>query len=173
MTNWRVRLPVMAAEEPGCLRDKTAPLSIADMKARQAAKISEIGEALMSVGLVTLDAQANALGLPRSTTWTILTAEHKGYGISAKIISRMLNSEHTAATCSGENHGIRPRKSGRSLRWDADAQVTLGSPLTKLAFGHSGKGSAVPVAAVRAVALHDNTEPQPGMRLHRPTPTRA
>lgn len=93
MTNWRVRLPVMAAEEPGCLRDKTAPLSIADMKARQAAKISEIGEALMSVGLVTLDAQANALGLPRSTTWAILTAEHKGYGISAKIISRMLNSE--------------------------------------------------------------------------------
>ena len=93
MTNWRVRLPVMAAEEPGCLRDKTAPLSIADMKARQAAKISEIGEALMSVGLVTLDAQANALGLPRSTMWTILTAEHKGYGISAKIISRMLNSE--------------------------------------------------------------------------------
>ena len=92
MTNWRVRLPVMAAEEPGCLRE-TAPLSIADMKARQAAKISEIGEALMSVGLVTLDAQANALGLPRSTTWTILTAEHKGYGISAKIISRMLNSE--------------------------------------------------------------------------------
>jgi hypothetical protein len=45
--------------------------------------------------------------------------------------------------------------------------------LTKLAFGHSGKGSAVPVAAVRAVALHDNTEPQPGMRLRRPTPTRA
>ena len=92
MTNRRVRLPVMAAEEPGCLRDKS-PLSIADMKARQAAKISEIGEALMSVGLVTLDAQANALGLPRSTTWAILTAEHKGYGISAKIISRMLNSE--------------------------------------------------------------------------------
>jgi hypothetical protein len=42
--------------------------------------------------------------------------------------------------------------------------------LTKLAFGHSGKGSAVPVAAVRAVALHDNTEPQPGMRLRRPHP---
>src|ERR1700730_15209199 len=93
MTNWRVRLPVMAAEEPGCLRDKTAPLSIADMKARQAAKIREIGEALMSVGLVTLDAQADALGLPRSTTWTILTAEHKGYGISEKVISLILNSE--------------------------------------------------------------------------------
>src|ERR1700730_14428492 len=101
----------MAAEEPWRLRDKTAPLSIADMKARQAGKIREIGEALMSVGVVTLDAQANALGLPRSTTWTILTAEHKGYGISAKIISRMLNSEQSAATCSGENHGIRPRKS--------------------------------------------------------------
>ena len=92
MTNWRVRLPVMAAEELGYLRDKTAPHSIADMKARQSAKICEIGEALMSVGLVTLDAQANVLGLRRSTAWTILTAEHKGYGISAKIISRMLGS---------------------------------------------------------------------------------
>ena len=87
------RLIAPAAEEAGYLRDKTTNVSLADVKARQSSKIREIGEALTSVGLVTLDAQANALGLPRSTTWTILTAEHKGYGISAKIISRMLNSE--------------------------------------------------------------------------------
>src|SRR3984893_231652 len=87
------RLIAPAADEVGYLRDKTTNVSLADMKARQAAKISEIGEALMIVGWFTLDAQANALGLPRSTTWAILTAEHKGYGISAKIISRMLNSE--------------------------------------------------------------------------------
>jgi hypothetical protein len=93
MTNWRVRLPMMAAEEIGYLRDKTATLSIADMKARQSSKIREIGEALLTVGYATLDAQAEVLGLPRSTAWKILLAEHKSTGISAKIISRMLNSQ--------------------------------------------------------------------------------
>jgi hypothetical protein len=83
---------MMAAEEIGYLRDKTATLSIADMKARQSSKIREIGEALLTVGYATLDAQAEVLGLPRSTAWTILLAEHKSTGISAKIISRMLNS---------------------------------------------------------------------------------
>jgi hypothetical protein len=68
-------------------------LSLADAKARQSSKIREIGEALITAGFVSLDAQAKALGLPRSTAWTILSVEHKSTGISAKIISRMLNSE--------------------------------------------------------------------------------
>ena len=64
--------------------------------------------------------------------------------------------------------------------WASRVRMRSATPfsLTKLAFGHIGKGSAVPVAAVRAVALHGNTEPQPGMRFvapprpgpdHRPT----
>ena len=36
-----------------------------DMKARQCAKIREIGEALCAAGYVTLDKQAEALGLDR------------------------------------------------------------------------------------------------------------
>jgi hypothetical protein len=64
--------------------------SVAEMKARQAAKIREIAEALASEGFVTLDAQARALGLGRSTTWTILKSNHKGSGLSAKIINRVL-----------------------------------------------------------------------------------
>jgi hypothetical protein len=67
--------------------------TLTDLKARQSSKIREIGNALITAGIVSLDAQANALGLPRSTTWTILSAEHKGTGISARIICRMLNSE--------------------------------------------------------------------------------
>jgi hypothetical protein len=42
---------------------------------------------------ISLDAQAKALGLPRSTAWTILSAEHEATGLSARIICRMLNSE--------------------------------------------------------------------------------
>ena len=48
---------------------------------------------MIATGFVSLDAQAKVLGLPRSTAWTILSAEHKSTGISAKIICRMLSSE--------------------------------------------------------------------------------
>ena len=60
MQNWRA---------PSC------PISLADVKARQASKIREIGKALITTGFVSLDAQAKVLGLPRSTAWRILSAE--------------------------------------------------------------------------------------------------
>src|SRR6516164_8887194 len=43
----------------------------ARMKARQSSKISELVEAVKSVGFLTLDEQAKALGLSRSTAWTV------------------------------------------------------------------------------------------------------
>ena len=60
------------------------------MKALQCSKIREICAALISAGFVSLDQQAGALGLCRSTTWTILQAEHKNSGLSATVINRML-----------------------------------------------------------------------------------
>lgn len=65
-------------------------LSIADAKARQSAKIRQLGEALVAAGYRRLDEQAKALGLPRSTTWTILKTNHKNSGLSAAVINRML-----------------------------------------------------------------------------------
>jgi len=62
------------------------------MKSRQAAKIRELGQALIEAGFVTLDEQAKALGLARSTTWTILRVSHKSSGLSAAVIKRMLLS---------------------------------------------------------------------------------
>ena len=61
-----------------------------EIKGRQSAKIKEIGVALASLGFTGLDFQAKALGLSRSTTWTILHANHKSSGLSAKVINRML-----------------------------------------------------------------------------------
>ena len=84
---------VNAPEKVGCFRNNTPNHTLTDLKARQSSKIREIGNALITAGIVSLDAQAKALGLPRSTAWTILSAEHKGTGISARIICRMLNSE--------------------------------------------------------------------------------
>ena len=63
---------------------------VAEKKARQASKIQELGEALVACGVLSLDEQAKALGLCRSTTWTILRANHKASGLSARTINRML-----------------------------------------------------------------------------------
>jgi hypothetical protein len=65
---------------------------ITELKARQSAKIRELRDALIEAGLLTLDQQAEALGLSRSTTWTICRANHKASGLTASIINRMLAS---------------------------------------------------------------------------------
>jgi len=66
--------------------------SISDLKARQAAKLKEIGEALVAVGYDKLEDQAAALGLSRSTTWTIIKGTHKGSGLTAATLNRMLSA---------------------------------------------------------------------------------
>jgi hypothetical protein len=67
-----------------------ADTSGAKAKARQTSRIKELGDALVSSGLCTLDEQAKALGLSRSTTWTVLRANHKASGLSATVINQML-----------------------------------------------------------------------------------
>ena len=66
--------------------------AIAEAKVRQSSKIRELRIALRRAGLIGLDEQARALGLPRSTTWKILKADHKASGLSAMVISRMLSA---------------------------------------------------------------------------------
>ena len=65
---------------------------ISDLKARQAAKVREIGEALVTAGYDNLDDQATALGFSRSTTWTIIKGTHKSSGLSAAVLNRMLSA---------------------------------------------------------------------------------
>jgi len=64
---------------------------VSEAKARQLSKIRELRLALRRAGLIGLDEQAQALGLPRSTTWKILKGGHKTSGLSAMVISRMLS----------------------------------------------------------------------------------
>jgi hypothetical protein len=61
-----------------------------ERKARQSAKIKELWQALRTAGFVTVDEQAEVLGLSRSTAWTIRKANHKSSGLSASILIRML-----------------------------------------------------------------------------------
>ena len=65
--------------------------AVSEAKARQLSKIRELRLALRRAGLIGLDEQAQALGLPRSTTWKILKGGHKASGLSAMVISRMLS----------------------------------------------------------------------------------
>ena len=66
--------------------------STSDLKKRQMAKMREIGEALVAAGYDNLDSQAAALGLSRSTMWTIIKATHKSSGLSGKTLKRMLSA---------------------------------------------------------------------------------
>ena len=61
-----------------------------DVKDRQSSKIKEVSDALVAAGFCSLDEQADALGLSRSTTWTILKAKHKNYGLSGALVNRIL-----------------------------------------------------------------------------------
>ena len=65
---------------------------VARMKGRQCAKIRDLRQALIDAGYQSLDQQATALGLSRSTTWAVLQGHHKASGLSAAIISRMMAS---------------------------------------------------------------------------------
>ena len=60
------------------------------VKERQRSKINELSNALVEAGFLSLDEKATALGLSRSTTWTILTAKHKNSGLSWAVINRIL-----------------------------------------------------------------------------------
>src|SRR5712691_1740647 len=83
--------PTLSPRESSVCSFRPSPATVvAAMKARQASKIKALGDALVTAGFVTLDEQAEALDLPRSTTWTILKANHKASGLSATIINRML-----------------------------------------------------------------------------------
>jgi predicted DNA-binding transcriptional regulator AlpA len=83
-----MEVPVQSAPSGGispCIRNK-------DPKARQAIRIKEIGAALAADGFVTVDEQARALGLSRSSAWAVLKADHKALGLTVPTINRMLSS---------------------------------------------------------------------------------
>jgi hypothetical protein len=79
----KLRITALAPRQP--------PVAVAEAKARQSSKIRELRIALRNAGLIGLDDQARALGLPRSTTWKILKGDHKASGLSAMVVSRMLS----------------------------------------------------------------------------------
>ena len=62
-----------------------------EAKEKQALKLAEIREALVTAGYNTTAKQAAVLGLGRSTTWALLNRDKRA-GPSAKVIKRILSS---------------------------------------------------------------------------------
>jgi hypothetical protein len=80
----------MMDREP--LLQKGCGAGLVEMRNRQSCKIRQLRDALTAAGFVTLDEQANALGVCRSTTWTIVNGNHKGSGLSATTINHILRA---------------------------------------------------------------------------------
>jgi hypothetical protein len=80
-----VRARINPSERLHLLRDLTA----------RKTKIQDITEALISSGYTSLDGQAKALGLRRSTAWTIIRNRHKLGRLSTKTIERIITNPET------------------------------------------------------------------------------
>ena len=62
---------------------------------RSAVKLRNISNALIASGYVRLDAQAKALGLSRSTAWTIVKTKHKLGRLNIETTARILANPGT------------------------------------------------------------------------------
>ena len=58
--------------------------------ARRTVPVQHIVDAIVAAGYVSLDEQAKALGIHRSTAWTIIKTKHKLDRLSGKTTNRML-----------------------------------------------------------------------------------
>jgi len=69
----------------------TAPRAITSTKRRNCVVgLRRVADELIAAGYTTLDAQAKALGVRRSTAWTIVKVKHKLGRLSEKTRSRIL-----------------------------------------------------------------------------------
>ena len=63
------------------------------MRSKQTERLKELQTALFNSGLGSLDKQAAALGLSRSTAWYLFRGTHKSSGLHPALLLRMLSSE--------------------------------------------------------------------------------
>jgi hypothetical protein len=92
--NSGARLPAVETITPKRRRHKPRPPTPEHLaaQARQTHKIKAFKAALIAAGYDTVSAQAEVLGLSRSTAWAALNAEHERAGFSSSTVKRMLLS---------------------------------------------------------------------------------
>src|SRR5262245_41450550 len=65
------------------------------MRGDRSIELDRISEMLISAGYISLDEQAKALGLGRSTAWVIVAKKYKVGRLNAKTIDRILKNTQT------------------------------------------------------------------------------
>jgi hypothetical protein len=113
------------------------------VKERQASKIQELAQILKHEGFVSLDEQAVALGISRSTTWTILRGKHKNYGLSVTLINRVLRKPDL-------NGRVRAKFVEYVHEKMAGAYGHNNTQLRRFVRHFSGPGAATPNAKVKS-----------------------
>jgi hypothetical protein len=94
-----------------------------DGRREYAVRLQDISEALIADGYTSLDAQAKALGVHRSTAWTIMKAKHKLGRLSLKTTNSMLANPETPPAVRAlvekylDELRASPRSRRRSARW--------------------------------------------------------
>lgn len=68
---------------------------INEVRRRRIATVEQIAEALVADGYTSLDCQAKALGINRSTAWTIVKTKHKSGCLHRKTTQRILENPDT------------------------------------------------------------------------------
>jgi Mn-dependent DtxR family transcriptional regulator len=64
---------------------------------RQTTSLEQIADALIAGGYTSLDQQAKALGICRSTAWTIIKTKHKLGRLNVKTTQKILANPETPA----------------------------------------------------------------------------
>jgi hypothetical protein len=80
------------------------------------ADFGSISEALIASGYTSLDEQAKALGLHRSTAWTIIKRKHKVGRLCAKTIERILANGETPPAVRAAVQQYAAQNSKRKVR---------------------------------------------------------
>ena len=87
-------------------------------------ELGRISQALISSGYTSLDEQARALGVHRSTAWMIIKNKHKLGRLSAKTIDRILGNPKTPLAVRMVVQQYVAKRSERKLR-PASSSKTL------------------------------------------------
>ena len=96
--------------------------------------LQQIREALVQSGYTKLDQQAKALGVHRSTAWTIIKTRHKLGRLSAKTTQRILANPDTAL-CHFKNIWPKDRLAKLLVCASCSSLATIASETIALAVG--------------------------------------
>jgi hypothetical protein len=148
-------------------------MSVIEAKARQCAKIQEICAALIAEGLLSVEEQAEALGLSRSTAWVLSKGHHKTSGLTAGLLKKILSSPTLPAAARIKiQEYIQEKAAGLyghhlQLRRRFVAQLESSGTLASLSLPHNPISTASNSSAVRPHCNDENAVSQMASRRRR------